>query len=209
MADVFALLLPQVDERQRRLVLGAAARVLGLGGIRVAAGCGRSCEVHGVPWCPRADGRRGADWPGPGGGRKRLRDADPVLVPTCWHWSGRTSEVIRSRRCGWTVKATRTNCWATSAVDPLCAPRSWSSCSSALSIVRVISVRCSAGTAARHILPEPGAFFSLPSTRSCAAMIALWCSLRSHQGSLSYPGGPSAPRRRRMTLPIQEVSGPP
>jgi hypothetical protein len=37
-------------------------------------------------------------------------------------------------------------------------------------------LRCSAGTAARQIVPEPGAFFSLPSTRSWPAMVAARCS---------------------------------
>ncbi|MET8517812.1 ISAzo13 family transposase, partial [Streptomyces sp. NPDC005077] len=35
--DAFGLLLPHLDERQQRLTLGAAARVLGHGGIRMVA----------------------------------------------------------------------------------------------------------------------------------------------------------------------------
>jgi hypothetical protein len=37
LGEVLARLLPQLDERQRRLALGAAARVVGYGGIRRVA----------------------------------------------------------------------------------------------------------------------------------------------------------------------------
>jgi hypothetical protein len=37
LGEAFARLLPHLDERQRRLALGAAARVLGYGGIRRVA----------------------------------------------------------------------------------------------------------------------------------------------------------------------------
>lgn len=44
LTDVLGLLLPHLDERQRRLVLGAAARVLGHGGIRSVAGAAGVAE---------------------------------------------------------------------------------------------------------------------------------------------------------------------
>jgi hypothetical protein len=75
-------LLPRLDERSRRLVLGAAAAAAGEGGTaRVAA-------LAGVSWQTVADGKdeltSGEDpLPGrvrrSGGGRKRLEDADPGL----------------------------------------------------------------------------------------------------------------------------------
>jgi hypothetical protein len=81
LAGVFARLLPQLDERQRRLALGAAARVVGYGGIRLMA------RVAGVAESTVARGARelavGGQHPGRvravGAGRKRLRDRDPGL----------------------------------------------------------------------------------------------------------------------------------
>ena len=44
LAETVGLLLPHLDERQRRLVLGAAARVYGHGGIRLMAGVASAAE---------------------------------------------------------------------------------------------------------------------------------------------------------------------
>jgi transposase len=78
------VLLPLLDERARRLVLGAVARVAGEGGVTAVA------RVAGVSWQTVANGaaelasgqvaeagrvrRRG-------GGRKKLAESDPGLVP--------------------------------------------------------------------------------------------------------------------------------
>lgn len=81
LATKLAVVLPHLDERQRRIVVGAEARALGRGGVtRVAraAGMARS-TVHaaakqideGVEVSERV--RR------PGGGRKRLTETDPGL----------------------------------------------------------------------------------------------------------------------------------
>src|SRR4030095_6089758 len=83
LGEVLVRLLPQLDERQRRLVLGAAARGVGYGGIRQVA------RVVGVAESTVARGARelvvGGEGPGrgraAGAGRKRLRDRDPGLVP--------------------------------------------------------------------------------------------------------------------------------
>ncbi|WP_405019050.1 ISAzo13 family transposase [Kitasatospora sp. NBC_00070] len=80
----FEVLFPHLDERQRRLAAGAEARSLGHGGIRVvarAAGMREGTVSRGV------DELDGAVEPSgrvrrPGGGRKRLADLDPELVPT-------------------------------------------------------------------------------------------------------------------------------
>ena len=76
-------LLPRLDERSRRLVLGAAAAAAGEGGTaRVAA-------LAGASWQTVADGKEelaaGEDPPPgrirrQGGGRKKLEDADPGLL---------------------------------------------------------------------------------------------------------------------------------
>ena len=83
LAAKFGVLLPHLDERQRRLYLGAEARALGHGGIRlVAAAAGvREATVS----LGASELESGAEPLGrvrrAGGGRKRLADVDPGLVP--------------------------------------------------------------------------------------------------------------------------------
>jgi transposase len=83
LAAKFEAIFPHLDERQRRLLLGAEARVLGHGGIRVvarAAGVREATVSLGA-----AELEAGAEPLGrarkPGGGRKRLADLDPGLRP--------------------------------------------------------------------------------------------------------------------------------
>ena len=78
----FAALLPQLDERQRRFLLGAEAIALGRGGVTavaLAAGVSRPTVTRGV-----ADVRAGASSDGrvrkAGGGRKSLTVTDPGLL---------------------------------------------------------------------------------------------------------------------------------
>src|SRR5436189_5806259 len=83
LAAKFESILPHLDERQRRLLIGAEARVLGHGGIRLvarAAGVAEATVSLGVAELeagaePLSRARR------TGGGRKRAADADPGLVP--------------------------------------------------------------------------------------------------------------------------------
>jgi transposase len=79
----FRVLFPHLDERQRRLLMAAEARVLGHGGIRLvagAAGVGEGTVSRGV-----AELEAGEEPLGRvrriGGGRKRLIDLDPGLRP--------------------------------------------------------------------------------------------------------------------------------
>jgi hypothetical protein len=83
LAAKFGAIFPHLDERQRRLVMGAEARMLGHGGIRVvarAAGVREATVSLGA-----AEVEAGAEPLGrvrrPGGGRKRLADLDPGLRP--------------------------------------------------------------------------------------------------------------------------------
>jgi transposase len=83
LAAKFGAIFPHLDERQRRLLLGAEARVRGHGGIRVvarAAGVREATVSLGA-----AELEAGAEPLGrarkPGGGRKRLADLDPGLRP--------------------------------------------------------------------------------------------------------------------------------
>ncbi|MEV1174574.1 ISAzo13 family transposase [Nonomuraea sp. NPDC049784] len=83
LAAKFEALFPHLDERQRRLLMGAEARLLGYGGIRVvarAAGVREATVSAGVKELesgqePLGRVRR------PGGGRKRVADLDPGLRP--------------------------------------------------------------------------------------------------------------------------------
>jgi hypothetical protein len=83
LAAKFEVLLPHLDERQRRLLWAAEARSLGHGGIRTvarAAGVREATVSAGITELdsaapPLGRARR------PGAGRKRLVDADPGLRP--------------------------------------------------------------------------------------------------------------------------------
>jgi hypothetical protein len=83
LAAKFGAILPHLDERQRRLLLGAEARVLGHGGIRLVAAAAGAAEVTVSAGArelesgeePLGRARR------PGGGRKPLPGTDPGLVP--------------------------------------------------------------------------------------------------------------------------------
>src|SRR5438067_13332301 len=81
LAAKFGSIFPHLDERQRRLLVGAEARALGHGGIRLvarAAGIREATVSLGVDELdagaePLGRARR------PGGGRKRAADTDPGL----------------------------------------------------------------------------------------------------------------------------------
>src|SRR5689334_1348428 len=83
LAAKFEAIFPHLDERQRRLLLGAEARALGHGGIRLvarAAGVRQATVSLGVDELdsgaePLGRARR------PGGGRKRAAEVGPGLVP--------------------------------------------------------------------------------------------------------------------------------
>jgi len=100
-AEVFAAMGPHLDERRRRLPLGASARALGRGGIgAVAAATGAvastvSAGVRDLDGGVAAGRVRVAS-----GGRKSVREAYPGLCRPCWRWWSPVNAVIRSRRCG-------------------------------------------------------------------------------------------------------------
>jgi len=84
MGPELELLLPVLDEKGRRLVLGAVARAAGDGGITAVAGmtgaawqtvADGAAELESGQLAPRGRIRR------PGGGRKKLAETDPGLVP--------------------------------------------------------------------------------------------------------------------------------
>ncbi len=109
LAAKFGTIFPHLDERQRRLLLGAEARVLGHGGIKLVA---RAAEVReatvslGVRELESGEeplGRARRE----GGGRKPLAQTDPGLVPALL-------ELVEPEERGdpmsplrWTTKSTR------------------------------------------------------------------------------------------------------
>jgi Rhodopirellula transposase DDE domain len=107
---MFGEILPHLDERQRRLLLGAQARALGRGGIGLvarAAGVSEPTVAAGL-----AELASGAEPLGrarrPGGGRKRLRDTDPGLVPAMLALVEPDERGDPSSPLRWTVKSART-----------------------------------------------------------------------------------------------------
>src|SRR6516162_9719987 len=109
LAAKFGAIFPHLDERQRRLLLGAEARALGHGGIRLvarAAGVREATVSLGVDELdsgaePLGRARR------PGGGRKRAADLDPGLRPALLalvepHERGDPMSPLR-----WTTRSTR------------------------------------------------------------------------------------------------------
>src|ERR1700759_2038601 len=81
LAAKFGSIWPHLDERQRRLLLGAEARALGHGGVRLV---GAAAGVRGATGSRggRERGVGGGAGPGGGGGGPpRAAETDPGLVP--------------------------------------------------------------------------------------------------------------------------------
>jgi hypothetical protein len=103
------LLLPELDERSRRLVLGAVARAAGDGGIAAVA------RVSGASWQTVANGAAelesgtaaGGRVRRPGGGRKMLAEADPGLVPALLALVDDSTRGDPESPLTWTTKSVR------------------------------------------------------------------------------------------------------
>src|SRR6266851_4160178 len=109
LAAKFAVLLPHLDERQRRLYLGSEARSLGHGGIEAvarAAGVSRQMVAAGA-----AELEAGGEPPGrarrAGGGRKQLTATDPGLRPALLALVDPGSRGDPESPLRWTTKSTR------------------------------------------------------------------------------------------------------
>jgi transposase len=109
LAAKFEAIFPHLDERQRRLLMGAEARVLGHGGIRAvarAAGVREATVSLGVDELdsgaePLGRVRR------PGGGRKRAAELDPGLRPALLALAGPDERGDPMSALRWTTKSTR------------------------------------------------------------------------------------------------------
>ncbi|RAJ76935.1 DDE family transposase [Streptomyces sp. PsTaAH-137] len=105
----FGVLFPHLDERQRRLLMGAEARALGHGGIRAVARAAQVSETtvrkgvaeSGASEAPLGRVRR------PGGGRKRAVDLDPELRSALLELVEPDERGDPMSPLRWTVKSTR------------------------------------------------------------------------------------------------------
>jgi hypothetical protein len=110
LAAEFGTIFPHLDERQRRLLMGAEARALGHGGIRLvarAAGVREATVSLGVAELEAGGGPLGRVRR-PGGGRKRAADTDPGLVPALLALVEPDERGDPESPLRWTVKSTRT-----------------------------------------------------------------------------------------------------
>jgi hypothetical protein len=110
LAAKFGTIFPHLDERQRRLLMGAEARALGHGGIRLvarAAGVREATVSLGVAELEAGGGPLGRVRR-PGGGRKRAADTDPGLVPALLALVEPDERGDPESPLRWTVKSTRT-----------------------------------------------------------------------------------------------------
>jgi transposase len=110
LAAKFQAIFPHLDERQRRLLMGAEARMLGRGGIRLVALAAQARE--GTVSLGVSELESGAEPLGrarrPGGGRKRAADLDRELVPALLALVGPLERGDPMSPLRWTVKSTRT-----------------------------------------------------------------------------------------------------
>jgi Rhodopirellula transposase DDE domain len=109
LAAKFAVILPHLDERQRRLLMGAEARSLGHGGIRLvarAAGVREGTVSLGAGELDSGAGPLGRVRR-PGGGRKRAADLDPGLLPALLALVEPDERGDPMSPLRWTTKSTR------------------------------------------------------------------------------------------------------
>lgn len=110
LAVKFAVLLPHLDERQRRLLMAAEARDLGHGGVRAVAQAAAVSETtvrKGVFELEAGEEPLGRVRR-PGGGRRRVADLDPGLRPALLALVEPDVRGDPMSPLRWTVKSTRT-----------------------------------------------------------------------------------------------------
>jgi len=110
LAVKFAVLLPHLDERQRRLLMAAESRSLGHGGVRAVAQAAAVSETtvrKGVFELEAGEGPLGRVRR-PGGGRKRVADLNPGLRPALLALVEPDVRGDPMSPLRWTVKSTRT-----------------------------------------------------------------------------------------------------
>src|SRR5271169_4726740 len=117
--------LPMLDERSRRLVMGMAAQAAGEGGTGAVA------ALAGAAWATVADGKaeREPGEPAPrgrfrraGGGRKRLEDADPGLAGALEALMAESSRGDPESPLTWTTRSVKTLSGELTAAGHRCSP---------------------------------------------------------------------------------------
>ena len=120
------LLLPELDEKARRLTLGAVARAAGDGGIGAVA------RLTGASWQTVADGAAelasGQVAPAgrvrrPGAGRKKLAETDPGLVPALLALVEDSSRGDPESPLLWTTKSVKHLSGELTAAGHACSPQ--------------------------------------------------------------------------------------
>src|SRR5271165_7478897 len=126
MGPQLELLLPVLDEKGRRLALGAVARAAGEGGVTAVA------KLTGVSWQTVADGaaelESGQSAPEgrvrrPGGGRKKLAETDPGLVPALLALVEDSTRGDPESPLAWTTKSVQHLAGALTAQGHRCSPQ--------------------------------------------------------------------------------------
>jgi hypothetical protein len=110
LAAKFRAVFPHLDERQRRLLMGAEARTAGHGGIRLvalAAGVREATVSAGARELEAGDAPLGRVRRA-GGGRKRLAEVDAKLLPALLALVEPTERGDPMSPLRWTAKSTRT-----------------------------------------------------------------------------------------------------
>jgi hypothetical protein len=88
LTEFFSTVLPLLDERQRRVVAGAGAKMLGRGGVSIvsrAATMSRNTVLTGAKEITAGEAAPSPRVRREGGGRKALIDKDPDLLLTWIH----------------------------------------------------------------------------------------------------------------------------
>jgi hypothetical protein len=120
------LVLPELDERARRLVLGAAARAAGDGGVTAVA------RLTGASWQTVANGAAELESGSsvaagrvrrPGGGRKTLAESDPGLVPALLALVRDSARGDPESPLLWTTKSTKHLAGELTAAGHRCSPQ--------------------------------------------------------------------------------------
>ncbi len=119
-ARLYGVLRPHLDERQRRLLLGAEAIRLGRGGIKAVAGATGVHPDTVARGVREAEGRPEPRVRAPGGGRKRLTETDPGLGPALMALVEPESRGDPESPLRWTCLSTRNLAGALTAAGHRC-----------------------------------------------------------------------------------------
>src|SRR6266446_6219224 len=120
MAQLYEALRPHLDERQRRLLLGAEAARLGRGGVKAVAGVTGAHPATVARGAREASGVPEPRTRAPGGGRKKLADTDPGLAPALMALVEPESRGDPESPLRWTCLSTRNLAGALTAAGHRC-----------------------------------------------------------------------------------------